>query len=402
MTLAGRTYAVPSAPTVVVCVDGFDPEYLDCGMRDGILPNMERFCANGFLTPAAACMPTLSLPNNMAIVTGAPSAFHGVTTNAASASASEDLQDGAHTRTSTILAEMTRIGVRVGAITARESTRRALSVGLDDAMCFSAEQVLADMRSSETTKDDDSAICACKRASYAQSPSQFILDAGARLLREGRVDLLYLSLSDATSHKPAPRSRASDAAMHALDSALGGLEKLGATVAVTGDHGLSDKALLANGQPNATFLGDALDARFGTGVTRVICAAFDPDVQRGHALGSFARVVVQGDGNADDVLEFCRGVPEVDVAMRGVDAIEEFRLPGDFEGDVVVVAKKHAVIGARKADHDLSSLDGRRLRSSGGLGERYVPLMMNRPLRRKAGKGREWRNFDIFDLALNY
>jgi hypothetical protein len=31
--LHGRTYRLPRHPTVVVCIDGFDPEYLQAGLR---------------------------------------------------------------------------------------------------------------------------------------------------------------------------------------------------------------------------------------------------------------------------------------------------------------------------------------------------------------------------------
>lgn len=46
--LHGRTYQLPRRPTVVVCVDGFDPEYLQIGCADGILPNLSKFVRNGF------------------------------------------------------------------------------------------------------------------------------------------------------------------------------------------------------------------------------------------------------------------------------------------------------------------------------------------------------------------
>ena len=36
--LHGRRYRKPERPVVVICVDGFDPAYLDRGLADGILP----------------------------------------------------------------------------------------------------------------------------------------------------------------------------------------------------------------------------------------------------------------------------------------------------------------------------------------------------------------------------
>jgi phosphonoacetate hydrolase len=58
------------------------------------------------------------------------------------------------------------------------------------------------------------------------------------------------------------------------------------------------------------------------------------------------------------------------------------------------------VIGSVAARHDLSGLDA-PLRSHGGISEQKVPLLFNRKLRGIEGH-RRLRNFDIFDLALNF
>ena len=36
----GRSYAMPGRPVVVICLDGFDPEYLEHGVADGTLPTI--------------------------------------------------------------------------------------------------------------------------------------------------------------------------------------------------------------------------------------------------------------------------------------------------------------------------------------------------------------------------
>ena len=46
--LNGVTYRWPSRSVVVVCIDGGDPEYIDRGIEDGIIPNIETFMKNGF------------------------------------------------------------------------------------------------------------------------------------------------------------------------------------------------------------------------------------------------------------------------------------------------------------------------------------------------------------------
>jgi phosphonoacetate hydrolase len=81
----------------------------------------------------------------------------------------------------------------------------------------------------------------------------------------------------------------------------------------------------------------------------------------------------------------------------------EFELLDQREGDIVVIAKKDAVIGGRREEHDFSNLGDSRLRSHGGLSEQDVPLLMSRPIQRsEESQTRQWRNFDMFDLLLNH
>ena len=37
--LNGRSYRKPRRPTVVICVDGCDPEYLERGIPEGVFPD---------------------------------------------------------------------------------------------------------------------------------------------------------------------------------------------------------------------------------------------------------------------------------------------------------------------------------------------------------------------------
>ena len=69
-----------------------------------------------------------------------------------------------------------------------------------------------------------------------------MLDAGLKVLREGRTELFYFTLSDYVQHRWAPGSREADAFMRAVDERVGEFVGEGAVVAVTGDHVMSDKA----------------------------------------------------------------------------------------------------------------------------------------------------------------
>lgn len=66
---------------MIVCVDGFDPEYLERGLTDGLMPKCKRFLETGFHVTANAAMPTFTNPNNASIITGVPTAVHGIPGN---------------------------------------------------------------------------------------------------------------------------------------------------------------------------------------------------------------------------------------------------------------------------------------------------------------------------------
>src|SRR5438034_9884985 len=124
---------------------------------------------------------------------------------------------------------------------------------------------------------------------YSADLSLFVLDAGIRLVEEGRARLLYLSLSDYVQHGHAPDEPEALAFHQALDQRLMRLAELGCVVAVTADHGMNDKAL-PDGRPHVLYLEDILNAHFGAGTVRVICPITDPFVRHHGALVSFVRV----------------------------------------------------------------------------------------------------------------
>ena len=68
---------------------------------------------------------------------------------------------------------------------------------------------------------------------YSGDLSLYVLDAGIRLVEQGRARLLYLSLSDYVQHGHAPGEPEALEFHRALDDRLARLEELGCVVAVT-------------------------------------------------------------------------------------------------------------------------------------------------------------------------
>jgi phosphonoacetate hydrolase len=410
VTLHAKSYTIPTRPTVIVCIDGFDPEYLTSGLSKNILPTMARWVESGFHATAKSAMPSVTNTNNVSIVTGQPPSVHGISGNYYLDKATGEermVLDDSTMRGSTILERMGSAGVRVAAITAKDKLRRIINHGLkpaNGAICFSAQNAGECSLEEHGIVGVEEWIGRAAPEQYSADLSLFVLDAGVKLLEEKRADLFYLTLSDYVQHKHAPGSVEADAFMQAIDTRLGLLEELGAKVAVTGDHGMSAKAK-SDGQPSVLFLGDYLNERWPDADARVICPIADPFVKHHGALGGFVRVHVINDAftGVEEMIEACRQLPEVEVACSGKDAASRYEMPEDREGQFIAIATENAVIGSTKDKHDLSQLGEVRLRSHGGLSEQEIPLIMSEAYANGIVDGEKaWRNFDIFDLLLNH
>ena len=402
----GRTYAKPRRPTVVVCLDGCDPRYLDVGNASEVFPNISRMMREGFFALADAAMPTFTNPNNVSIVTGAPPALHGISGNYyLDRKTGEEIMivDASPMRATTILAEMSRGGVRVAAITAKDKLRKMLGHRMEGGICFSSEKAAHATRAENGIDNVEALVGRPSPDMYSPDLSLFVLNAGIKLLEQGRADLFYLSLSDLVQHAHGPGEREADAFHNAVDAKVGRLASLGAVVGLIADHGMNDKTN-ADGTPRVVFLEEELNHRFGADAVRVICPITDPFVKHHGALGSFVRVYLRKPLELAAVMDAAAALPGIALVLDGKSAAGRYEMPLDREGDFVAIGDTHAVIGASRAEHDLTGLHGHRLRSHGGLSEQVVPFIVSHPVNEKyrnLERTRRLRNFDIFDFALN-
>jgi len=404
IALNGRNYRKPGRPTAVICADGCDPRYLEAGIAAGVLPTIVGFREGGFYGLADAAMPTFTNPNNVSIVTGVAPSVHGISGNFAldrETGAEVMMTDPAMVRTPTLLALMSQAGVATAAITAKDKLRRMLGHNVRG-ICFSSEYADRCTLTEHGIDKIEALVGRGKPDMYSADLSLFVLDAGIRLVEQGRAELLYLSLSDYVQHGHAPDEKEALDFHRELDQRIARLIDLGCVVGVTADHGMNDKAL-PDGPPHVIFLEDVLNRAFGAGAVRVICPITDPFVRHHGALGSFVRVYAKTGIAPAELARAVRALPGVDQVLDRRAAAAEYELPYDREADLVVTGDPNTVLGASAAEHDLSALAGHRLRSHGGRGEQRVPFHVSHPLTaeyREKGKSR-LRNFDIFDFVLN-
>ena len=400
ITVNGRAYRWPKRPVVVVCVDGCEPDYISQAIETGAAPFLQGLSGSGTCLTADCVVPSFTNPNNLSIVTGVPPSVHGICGNYfwdREAQAEVMMNDARYLRAGTILAAFSAAGAKLAVVTAKDKLRSLLGHRMQG-VCFSSEKADQVTRADNGVEDALGMVGMPLPSVYSAALSEFVFAAGVKLMAKEKPDLMYLSTTDYVQHKAAPGTPSANAFYAMMDRYLRDLDHAGAIVVVTADHGMNAKTD-AFGRPNIIYLQDLLDEWLGSGVARVILPITDPYVAHHGALGSFATVYLPSE-RIEDAVRRLRALPGVDLVLSREQACQRFELPADRVGDLIIVSERLTVLGSSVSRHDLSGLDV-PLRSHGGISEQRVPLIANRPAPALPA-GRRWRNFDAFDLALNY
>ena len=399
-----RTYQRPTAPTVVVCIDGSEPGYIEQAIEAGLAPNFARFMRTGANLIAECVIPSFTNPNNLSIITGRAPAVHGIAGNFFydfAAGTEVMMNDPKFMRAPTILAGFHDAGCKVAMVTAKDKLRLLLSDGLDyasgRAIAFSSERADKATLAENGIDNVTSFVGMGVPEVYSAALSEFVFAAGVKLVQTFRPDLMYLSTTDYIQHKCAPGSKIANDFYAMIDGHLGRLDALGCIVVATADHGMNDKHL-ADGSPDVLYLEPLFEGWLGAGKARVILPITDPYVAHHGALGSFATVYLPQGANVAGLIGKLKATSGVERALTRTEACEQFELPPDRLGDIVVISTRHKTLGTAPAKHDLSGLT-EPLRSHGGLTEQPVPMISNRKVR--LAPGHRLRTFDVFSVALN-
>ena len=405
VTVNDRHYRLPRQPTVVVCVDGSEPGYIERAVEAGRAPWFGKVLTQGTSLLAECVVPSFTNPNNLSIVTGQPPAVHGICGNYfldPESGKEVMMNDPKFLRVETLFPAFQRAGCRIAVITAKDKLRGLLGKGLvlgpGKACSFSSEKSDQATLADNGIEGVNALVGLPVPDVYSAGLSEFVFAAGVRIMERDRPEIMYLSTTDYIQHKHAPGTPLADDFYAMMDGYLARLEAVGCTIALTADHGMNAK-FDADGTPDVIYLQDLFDGWLGKDKARVILPITDPYVVHHGALGSFAVVYLPQGMGAEAMIAKLVVLPGVQLALSKEAAAARFELPADRLGDVVVVSTKHKVLGTSARRHDLSGLS-EPLRSHGGLSEQKVPLLCNRRLAAEAAD-RRWRNFDAFDLALN-
>ena len=408
VSVNGRDYRWPQQPCVVVCIDGSEPDYIEQAIAAaGVMPWMKKVVEGKGADLRANCVvPSFTNPNNISIVTGVAPIVHGICGNFYydRENDREVMMNEPHLlRTPTIFKAFQDAGAKIAIVTAKDKLRRLLGnelkYGEDGAICFSSEK--SDQVNFEENGIDNvlDMVGMPVPSVYSAELSEFIFAAGVKLMESVRPDLMYLSTTDYIQHKFAPGSDGANAFYAMMDKYWAQLDALGATIALTADHGMNAKHD-ESGAPNVIYLQDEMDRILSPAAARVILPITDPYVVHHGALGSFATVYLPDNADVDSIKSELLSIPGMEAVYDNHQGCEHFELANDRMGDLILVSSKNTVIGTTADRHDLSGLEV-PLRSHGGVTEQQVPLIVSQPVS-GLDEAHTLRNFDIFNVALNH
>ncbi|MFC4270538.1 phosphonoacetate hydrolase [Sneathiella chungangensis] len=382
VTVNERSYPFPGRTAVVICLDGCEPAYIDAAIDAGVMPTMKRIRETGTMHLAHCVIPSFTNPNNMSIATGQPPAVHGICGNfLLDPETGEEvmMNDPRFLRVPTIFKSFFDAGARIAIVTAKDKLRALLGHGLkfDDgrAVCFSTEKSDTTTVAEHGIDNASTSLDIPVPSVYSAELSEYVFNAGVKLMTSFNPDLMYLTTTDYVQHKAAPGTADANAFYEMFDSYLGQLDALGAAIIITADHGMKPKHK-ADGTPDVIYLQDLLDRECGEGNSRVILPITDPYVVHHGALGSFATAYLKPGVDQAAVIATLKSTKGIELVLDKAAAAKRFQLPADRIGDLVIISGENQVLGTSADRHDLSGLEV-PLRSHGGLSEQVVPFILN-------------------------
>ncbi len=336
--------------TVVICIDGLDPEYLEaCEM-----PNLKALGAKGFAKVGRCMMPSVTNVNNVSLVTASYPETHGISSNYRLVRETGEeiyMESGEYILAPTFFQKATELGKSSVLVTSKDKLRTLL--GGWATVAVSSERAPAEIASAVGEPP----------AIYSLEVNGWVIDAANLIMSQRDADIVYITTTDYAMHTYGPDEPESQQHLTIIDEAIGRLITAhpDVTLLLTADHGMNRKTRMVD-------LGAAL-AKWKIGGNPVPIIK-DRYVVHHSNLGGCMFVYLDDPGRATEAMNALREVPGVEEVYDREQAVEELRLHHDRIGDVVVTADPDSVFG------DPSQVDmPPRLRSHASAHERDIPLI---------------------------
>jgi len=401
MEINNRNYPKQKKTIIGICMDGTSYPYYE--QAKDVMPNLQRFIKEGSFGMVKSVIPSFTNPNNMAIVTGVPPSVNGICGNFYWDTELQEevmMNDPKYLKVPTILSELSHNDHKVAVVTAKDKLRKMLAHNLDG-ICFSAEFAnQATLEDNGIENVEDGLMEKTRPGIYDPYISVYCIEAGVKLLKREHFDVMYLTTTDFVQHKYKPGSVDANDFLSKIDYWLGELDKLGAIIGVTADHGMEAKTN-TDGSPKVQFIEDLLKDQ---GIpARVILPITDPYVVHHGALGGYGTLYLEDTTQLEKAKSYLLSLDGIEKVLTNQEAVAEFELPGDRIGDLVVLSDAATTIGRTPSWHDLDKVK-EGLRSHGGQHTQVVPMIFNKKLNEEYTEKLEsgdCRNFDLFHFLSN-
>lgn len=401
MKVNNRNYPETKNTIIGICMDGTSYPYYEAAKE--VMPNLQRFIKKGDMGMVKSVIPSFTNPNNMAIVTGVPPIENGICGNFYwDKDLHEEvmMNDPKYLKVPTILGTLSQNGRKVAVVTAKDKLRKMLAYNLNG-ICFSAEFANQATMKEHGIENVEQGLMGKERPGiYDPDISVYCIEAGVKLLQKEHFDVMYLTTTDFVQHKYAPGDPEANDFLSKIDYWLGELDKLGALIGVTADHGMQAKTN-EEGAPKVQFIEELLNEQ---GIkSRVILPITDPYVVHHGALGGYGTLYLEDRLQLNRAKNYLLNLDGIETVLTNEEAVKKYELPADRIGDLVVLSDASTTIGRTPDWHDLDKVKV-GLRSHGSENSQVVPMIFNKKLNpiydAKLASGKV-RNFDLFDFLSN-
>ena len=344
--------------TVLITVDGLDPEYLD--VCDA--PNLREMAKRGFHVTAKCMMPSVTNVNNVSVVTGKYPTEHGISSNYRLVRETGEeiyMESGEYILAETFFQRASEMGARTILSTSKDKLRTLLSDG--------ATVSISSERAPQWAVD----AVGEPPPIYSLEVNGWAIRAATEAMKRGPADIVYISTTDFAMHTYAPEEPESQQHITILDDAIGDLVEAhpDVTLLLTADHGMSPKSRMV-------ILDDAL-SRHGI-AAQAVPIIKDRYVVHHNNLGGCMFIYMDA-GQADRVEEAAQILREttgVERVYSRSEAVEELKLNYERIGDLVVTGDSETVFGPKELRDSWNDTGaGSGLRSHASAYEQDVPIV---------------------------
>lgn len=348
------TNTITSQRLVIALIDGLGIDYY------AHMPALQAMGTEGFYRPVKAVMPSVTNVNNVSVCCGAWPDEHGISANSyfnvatgqASYMNSADL-----IRKETIFQKALRYGIKSALLTSKKKTVELFHK--DTSLALAAESAPEDFVARYGAPPDI----------YSAEINYWLWKVAIDILKtQTDIGVLYVHTTDYPMHRWAPGEEGSMIHLATLDMLIREAHDVAPDAAffITADHGMNRKSRCWDLMRACAR--DGLQLKFALSPER------DYYFQHHRNFAGSGWVWVDKPSDIERAIEICHSLEGVRNVITREEAARQFRLPGKYIGDLMVLGDQETVFG--ELETEMEELPP-SYRAHGSLYELEVPLIIH-------------------------